>query len=604
MYSITIISFFIFLVFTITGSFFDLRGSIKVSPIVLFVTISCIFLFLGNLFYSRDKKNNKRLKNSLIIYTILYLLVVFFFTNMSRGNDIFDFYNIQYNLIPFKYIISKIQIAIETGIYDDLVMILGNYLVLIPLAYLLPRTIKKTKKFSWFCIFILLCTILIESGQFVFGGGVFDIDDIILNSLGPIMFYRLFNKSKTSKLLDNIILQEHNKVSKKDKMVSIIYILLICLLFILCIYLYWYHTPGYEVIIDIQNDICENDKIKAYEDDSYIYYYNCSNYDDLYIIFTRKYLFFNLENKYKIKDLLEGKVKTRLFETSMLKNDEYFTVESILPEFKFTYYGDVNIEVTAEDNTIINIVDQVLESSIESTTFLGYLQSKKSGITDLNISITDNMTDEIIEKIIYEVEVDKNLIINYNVKETNRIILKLDHKTNATTENKPKSKKVSLNIKGINEQSERFYNEEYKELNHLIKYAKDKLNTDINYKWKYYIHYYDEEEQNGFVNFTYYISSDIMTNKYLLFAIEDGKINKVYYNNVNTKIDEEKVKEKAYNYFNNTIQIRPTIKKHQKIEEEIKYFLYDYKTKNIKYIYSVTINSDYDFIKGTEYLVE
>ena len=97
-----------------------------------------------------------------------------------------------YNLIPFKSIIN----ILKTGtIYSIIINIFGNLFVFMPLDYFLIE-LFNIKKFSINFILSFGIILLIELFQYILKVGVFDIDDIILCTLGMMTFYMIYNKIK------------------------------------------------------------------------------------------------------------------------------------------------------------------------------------------------------------------------------------------------------------------------------------------------------------------------------------------------------------------------------------------------------------------------
>lgn len=99
----------------------------------------------------------------------------------------------QYSLVPFKTIKSYIQAyrqhTMNTGsIIENL---FGNLILFCPAGYIIPFFFKKTRKPLWFCPVMLGILCAIELIQFITGRGYMDIDDVILNFAGAVIFYIL-----------------------------------------------------------------------------------------------------------------------------------------------------------------------------------------------------------------------------------------------------------------------------------------------------------------------------------------------------------------------------------------------------------------------------
>ena len=133
-----------------------------------------------------DKKKNTKL--SQIIVSIYYTILLFNMVIFARYNIINS-----YNIIPFK---SIIEICSKGNLYTIIINIFGNILIFMPLEYFIIELFKVEKGSLNFLIsFFIILTI--EIVQFIFKVGVLDIDDLILCTMGMMIFYKLYNKRKT-----------------------------------------------------------------------------------------------------------------------------------------------------------------------------------------------------------------------------------------------------------------------------------------------------------------------------------------------------------------------------------------------------------------------
>jgi glycopeptide antibiotics resistance protein len=94
------------------------------------------------------------------------------------------------NLIPFKSILP--YLLGEKGFLIAFVNLLGNILALLPMGFLVPNIFSN---FKWKQVFVLAVAsgLVVESTQFFLAIGIFDIDDVILNGLGVIIGFGIFN---------------------------------------------------------------------------------------------------------------------------------------------------------------------------------------------------------------------------------------------------------------------------------------------------------------------------------------------------------------------------------------------------------------------------
>ncbi len=184
-YILSILSFLFYLRF-------EYDPSIEINYFIrlLIVVIASIFVIIGNKIYSNnyvekieDKKKAIRLSH--IIVFIYYVIMIFNMGIFARYNSINS-----YNLIPFK---SIIEICKNNSAYWIVINILGNLVIYMPFAYFFIE-LFKVKKFSANLILSFGVVLLTEIFQYIFKLGVFDMDDLILCTLGMMLFYVVYKK--------------------------------------------------------------------------------------------------------------------------------------------------------------------------------------------------------------------------------------------------------------------------------------------------------------------------------------------------------------------------------------------------------------------------
>lgn len=136
-----------------------------------------------------SKNKVKKLKVIKVLFGI-YVAVLLFLLLFSKGSQ----YSVHsFNLKAF----TSITLYFNDWVYSNnsnlwLVNIIGNIIVFIPLGFFLPILFKKYKSFFKTIILVICFSLLVETLQYITHTGVFDIDDIILNSFGGILGYILF----------------------------------------------------------------------------------------------------------------------------------------------------------------------------------------------------------------------------------------------------------------------------------------------------------------------------------------------------------------------------------------------------------------------------
>ena len=105
----------------------------------------------------------------------------------------------RYNLHPFqeieRFIIYRDQISVWSGFLN----LYGNIIAFVPFGMLLRWARNKNTTFWQALLYSLMFTLAIEISQYITKLGVFDIDDIIMNTLGGIVGYCIYYV--TAKLL-------------------------------------------------------------------------------------------------------------------------------------------------------------------------------------------------------------------------------------------------------------------------------------------------------------------------------------------------------------------------------------------------------------------
>lgn len=165
------------------------------------ILIPSIVIYTILILYGLNKKISKeKLFIGSIIYFIsifIIMLTIFPITIDKRiiQSDIELGYESINNLIPFKTIYNEITSNGYSHIGLSIYQLCGNFIMLFPLGYLIPIMFNKKINFKLIILIIFSISLSIESTQFIIGKFItynyrsFDIDDIILNTLGGILGY-------------------------------------------------------------------------------------------------------------------------------------------------------------------------------------------------------------------------------------------------------------------------------------------------------------------------------------------------------------------------------------------------------------------------------
>lgn len=136
-------------------------------------------------------KNKHKLWVGIVFVIYLIMLVYFmFFAEVLGRSTTSTSYN--YNLIPFKEISRFIKYSGILGIKAVAANLLGNVIAFIPFGLFLPGMINN--RFGYIGMFFLSLdlSLVIEISQLITKVGSFDVDDLILNTIGGVIGYCIY----------------------------------------------------------------------------------------------------------------------------------------------------------------------------------------------------------------------------------------------------------------------------------------------------------------------------------------------------------------------------------------------------------------------------
>lgn len=130
-------------------------------------------------------KKNYRIMGKIVF--ALYILFLLYFLILSR-NSTFD--EMHYNFVPFHEILRYWNYRDQLGMLT-FTNLLGNIAIFIPLGFLEALVVDK-RSFLKTSLDGFLLSLLVEICQMITRVGTFDVDDLILNTLGTMLGYLVF----------------------------------------------------------------------------------------------------------------------------------------------------------------------------------------------------------------------------------------------------------------------------------------------------------------------------------------------------------------------------------------------------------------------------
>lgn len=436
----SIISYIVAIVFLLYYLLIELSSNRYMSTFgrLFFLCGSCLFLYLGGLLLSKYRKDNKPMKVNLwisfLLYCVLLITLVLFDPMWGRnGCNIFNWtqdgfskyfeYGIEssVNLIPFKTIIGYIK-DIFTSLLDTstiFVNLLGNFVCLMPFALFIPLLFKKVNNTKKFLLTILCITVGIELIQFITFSGICDIDDVILNTLGAFIMYKILNIKDIKNLISNIFLLEKNKINKK----KVLYVLVSTVVIAsLCFGLYkigtrcyddnlddWMSKRNYKLEIIDESESCDTALEKFYESELYEYYFSSTKSDYVYARI-------NDGEKYLVKDLLNNNPTDYIISIDRLKRAglEFIEKEKYDKIELHIQSGEYISNEKIDDESVLEIGWGTFEQGLSESSQEIFLIPKKEGKTSLTFEVYDSKTSELVKTIIYDINIHNDLKVSYH----------------------------------------------------------------------------------------------------------------------------------------------------------------------------------------------
>lgn len=139
------------------------------------------------------KETKKKIQGISVVLFLLYLLLMiyflFFAENMGRG---FSHREYAYNFKIGREINRFWMYRRELGFWTVFLNLAGNVLCFVPFGAILPVLSSRARNFILITLLTFEFSLLVECVQLISRVGSFDVDDLILNTLGGILGFLLF----------------------------------------------------------------------------------------------------------------------------------------------------------------------------------------------------------------------------------------------------------------------------------------------------------------------------------------------------------------------------------------------------------------------------
>ena len=137
---------------------------------------------------TKRQKQIRTIGKMLFVVYILFLLYFLIFSDWYGRSGVMMEYH--YNFIPFREIIRFWIYRRQLGIWSG-INLLGNVLIFVPFGFFKP--LAEGRRIFWSTMTDgLFLSLVVEIFQFFAKVGRFDVDDLILNTLGVVVGYLIF----------------------------------------------------------------------------------------------------------------------------------------------------------------------------------------------------------------------------------------------------------------------------------------------------------------------------------------------------------------------------------------------------------------------------
>ncbi|MCQ2509798.1 MAG: VanZ family protein [Lachnospiraceae bacterium] len=138
----------------------------------------------------KEKRSWRRIGGILLVLYLVLLVYFLLFSKSFGRNPGFSAY--RYNLIPFREIHRFYTYWKKVGFISAFLNLVGNLAGFIPLGILVPAVCRPMRRWTRTVKLGFVLTVILEVLQLVMKAGIFDVDDILLNTAGTLVGYLIF----------------------------------------------------------------------------------------------------------------------------------------------------------------------------------------------------------------------------------------------------------------------------------------------------------------------------------------------------------------------------------------------------------------------------
>ncbi|MCI5650187.1 MAG: VanZ family protein [Fusicatenibacter sp.] len=140
----------------------------------------------------QEKKN--RIRRDVRVLFVIYLLALVYFLFFAEGYGRKDFFDreYRYNLVLFQEIRRFWVHRHSVGFLAAFLNLAGNVIGFMPFGFMIPIISRKRKTFPVVVVLGFSFSLGVELIQLLGKVGCFDVDDLLLNTLGAMLGYWIY----------------------------------------------------------------------------------------------------------------------------------------------------------------------------------------------------------------------------------------------------------------------------------------------------------------------------------------------------------------------------------------------------------------------------
>ena len=172
----------------------------------------------------QETKARIRVVGRILFLVYLLALVYFLFFAEEYGRRNFFELDYRYNLVPFQEIRRFWIYREKVGFLAAFLNLAGNVIGFLPFGFIVPVMHKKMESFWKVSLLGFMFSLCVETIQLITKVGCFDVDDLILNTLGAMIgcgAFLICNKFRRWKYGRSIIIILSGSRRKAERKLSI-----------------------------------------------------------------------------------------------------------------------------------------------------------------------------------------------------------------------------------------------------------------------------------------------------------------------------------------------------------------------------------------------